>query len=110
MDKRTRKALEGSIRKWQRIVEWRGEDHADENCPLCKEFRPSCQECPVALRTGFSNCRKTPYGNFVMAWFDEAEYYSDAHAPMCGGRAIIGPESQAAAEAELAFLISLRED
>lgn len=62
MDARTLKALKGSIKKWEAIVAGTGEDHGNENCPLCQEFfAQECQGCPVASDTGETHCGGTPY-------------------------------------------------
>lgn len=72
MNAKTLKALKGSIRKWQRIVNGTGEDHGPDNCPLCKQFWHyddytdiiSCGGCPVATHTGQYGCKDTPYDDF----------------------------------------------
>lgn len=66
MDKRTLKALKGSIAKWQAIVKGTGYDAGADNCPLCEEFQADdvelvCSGCPVQARTGRSFCAGTPY-------------------------------------------------
>lgn len=38
MDKETLKALEGSIEKWEKIIDKKGEDRGSSNCPLCLLF------------------------------------------------------------------------
>jgi len=53
MNKRTRTALEGSIKKWENIVALKGGDNGVVNCPLCQEFYAgpedgeSCDACPI---------------------------------------------------------------
>jgi hypothetical protein len=69
MDERTRKALEGSITKWEAIVDGTGVDRGSGNCPLCQEFldgpgttlSTECVGCPVAQNTGQKHCEGTPY-------------------------------------------------
>ena len=61
----TRTALEGSIRKWEKIVAGTGVDMADENCPLCQLFE-NCQDgegCPVDNETG-DGCAGSPYDDW----------------------------------------------
>ena len=100
MDKTTRKALEGSIRKWERIVAGTGIDKGYDNCPLCHLFFkppsdiPLCNGCPVSEKTGWSSCGGTPYSAYTNAALRDLE----------------SPEAKAAAQAELDFLRSLRPD
>ena len=69
MNKRTLKALEGSIKKWEKIVDGTGYDRGGENCPLCKLFLHSgtfdCGGCPVYQKTRKMGCDGTPYLDFV---------------------------------------------
>ena len=61
-----KKALEGSIEKWQLIVVGTGSDKGVDNCPLCKEFfHPDCGGCPVSERTGQMCCDGSPYETWV---------------------------------------------
>jgi len=56
------KALKGSIKKWEEIVAGTGEDHGDDNCPLCiKYFKKGCAGCPVAVAVEDTCCNGTPY-------------------------------------------------
>ena len=99
MDARTRKALEGSIKKWEGIVAGKVRDEGSMNCPLCELFNnidsdPMCAGCPVAEKIGQTGCDGTPYEEFCK------------HATR-GGYAE-SPSARRIAKAELAFLISLR--
>ena len=58
--KRKLKALEGSIEKWEKIVDGTGVDDRDGNCPLCKLY-PGCKPCPVAQTAHFTGCNDTPF-------------------------------------------------
>jgi hypothetical protein len=101
MDDKTRAALEGSIAKWQAIVDGTGEDHGPWDCPLCTLYwRYDCLDCPVYDKAGRRKCRGTPY----VAW--DQHHYS-AHS---GGSILRTkcPECTRLAQAELEFLISLR--
>jgi len=74
MDKQTLKALKGSIKKWQKIVDGTGTDKGVDNCPLCELFWYSpnfCDGCPVAERTGRPECEGTPYRDYRHAVADE---------------------------------------
>lgn len=114
MDRQTREAIEGSVRKWQKIVnclKWK-RYYTDElrrriddleqgtgNCPLCKLFyhssnydRPYCAECPIVSKANDYGCQSTPYVEF---W-----------------RTVLGknlPEMKKAAKREVKFLKSLLE-
>ena len=99
MNPETLKALRGSIRKWRAIVAGTGDDLGVHNCPLCQRFfgprslfpcelQATGEKCPVYERTGKCGCEGSPYDQW-----DEAD--------------IDTPESEAAAKAELDFLISL---
>lgn len=64
----TRKALEGSIEKWEKIVRNpRAQDMGIANCPLCKRFGGSCmiqetkERCPVRIKAKRCGCIGTPH-------------------------------------------------
>jgi hypothetical protein len=76
MDAKTLAALEGSIKKWEAIVDKRRPNRGGADCPLCHLFNPffrhrtpgavilskkGCEGCPVAERTGQSFCKGSPY-------------------------------------------------
>lgn len=90
-------ALEASIRHWEENMQVADLDDAKlghEHCALCLMFfSQGCHGCPVRDHTGATYCRDTPYQEAS----DLAEY---------------GPLEDfiAAAEAELEFLKSLREE
>lgn len=91
MSATTLRALRGSIRKWQSIVDGTGPDNGSNNCPLCQRYLATeCKSCPVALRVGNTNCRGTPYS----AWL-RVKYGDDSR------------KRKRRAKAELDFLISL---
>lgn len=69
MNKVALKALKGSIKKWQNIVEGTRVDNGTNNCPLCVEFYAidhndeepeNCNGCPVAKKAG-PGCVNSPY-------------------------------------------------
>ena len=66
-----KKALELSIKKWEFILsERKAGNHIHGNgvcdtCALCHRANSSCGDCPVYKKTGFSQCRKTPYTRAV---------------------------------------------
>lgn len=65
MNKKTATALEGSIKKWEAIVDGSGKDMGCDNCPLCKLFYDDwCDGCPVKERTGLAECYGSPYENY----------------------------------------------
>lgn len=85
MNKKTAKALEGSIEKWKAIVAGTGTDEGHYNCPLCALFfYDDCAGCPVMKKTGFGSCSNSPYDDYCQN------------------------PTRARAKKELAFLISLR--
>lgn len=62
MDDVTREALEGSIKKWEAIVDGSGIDAGPQNCPLCQMFwAGGCRGCPVFDVTDEKDCYGTPY-------------------------------------------------
>lgn len=98
MNKRTRTALEGSIAKWEGVVEGTTRDDGSDDCPLCQEFIERtgvCYECPVDLAVG-PGCLGTPY-----------DMWSEVEPPWHNGRYKHTPLSLAYATAELVFLKSL---
>lgn len=61
----TMEALDGSILKWEKIVDGTGIDDGRDNCPLCQLFwEDDCNGCPVEENTGMTNCIGTPYDNW----------------------------------------------
>jgi len=87
MDEKTLTALQGSIAKWEAIVNGTGYDEGCDNCPLCKEFanqysqepawaQDGCSGCPVAQKAGNSSCGRTPYSAWVHYSYDNGEHLS----------------------------------
>lgn len=120
MDERTREALEGSIAKWQAIVDGSGVDDGGANCPLCAEFADQvdpdhgpddegdlspdaamCHGCPVKATTGQWGCNGTPY----MDWAKTVEFSLSLEGLV---RRAESDADRALARAELEFLQSLR--
>lgn len=76
------KAIEGSIKKWQKIVDYLSIknnrawyigiidlEQGEDNCPLCKLYPDKdCNGCPVILKTCRDNCIGSPYIDFHNAW------------------------------------------
>jgi hypothetical protein len=97
MNRKTAKALEGSIKKWEAIVAGTAGDKGDDNCPLCKLFLwlQDCEGCPVKEKTGRMSCEGSPYDRWL-----NMEWSYDQRADT--------PERKLAAKAMLKFLESLR--
>lgn len=62
------KALEGSIAKWQDIMDGKGEDRGCSNCPLCQLAEQlaspetdQCEICIICIDTEADGCQNTPY-------------------------------------------------
>ena len=110
MDEKTHEALEGSIKKWEAIVDGTGADQGADNCPLCAMFIEECDPeddsidnygchgCPVKEKTGQQECAGSPF----YEWRDSIPH--DQKFPFF---AITEPQ-KAAAKKELEFLKSLR--
>src|SRR4030065_20519 len=60
-----KKALRGSIRKWERIVSGKAVNNGSADCPCCLTWlEPSgCDGCPIKEYSGEDLCRGTPYAN-----------------------------------------------
>ena len=59
---KTERALQGSIKKWEQILNEGGKDEGRENCPLCTLFfTKNCKGCPVFELADRAFCRATPY-------------------------------------------------
>ena len=86
MNKETKIAVEGSIKKWQNIVDGTGVDEQAKNCPLC-----------LMLADG-TNCQGTPY----IDWGDHQLQHGHINAVMKGC-----PICLELAKAELEFLRGL---
>jgi hypothetical protein len=95
-------SLEGSIKKWEKIVAGKGYDHGTLNCPLCREFMSdNCDGCPVQEATGEPGCEGTPYDEWN--W-----HFNDLPVPVGPDRRVTDETTRALAQAELDFLRSLR--
>lgn len=96
MNKETRKALLGSIKKWEKIRDMKETDKGADNCPLCVMFyRAGCYGCPISLKAGLSHCRDTPYEKWSK---NKKKYKKDLSISATGKRL---------AQAEVDFLRSL---
>ena len=103
MNKKTETALNGSIRKWERIVTSpRSFDKGTDNCPLCHSFLNfDCEGCPVQEKTGAYGCVGSPY----IEW---AEHHGKIHYSGMSLHRYTGcVKCLELAKAELAFLRSL---
>ena len=74
MNAKTLKALKGSIKKWEKILDGKAIDEGRGNCPLCQlfwnEIRPcntpdNKERCPVKIRSGRVGCNRTPYSTWT---------------------------------------------
>ena len=99
--KRKLKALEGSIEKWEKIVDGTGIDERDENCPLCKLYW-GCKSCPVADTVARAGCNDTPY----MEW---CKHHAKKHPDgvWCPPMRVECPTCKRLAQKELDFLKSI---
>jgi hypothetical protein len=96
-----KQAVERSIKKWRLIVAGKGVDEGASNCPLCHKYGGFhyCGGCPVEKTPGDA-CSDSPY----RTWYEHQRWEhsnTDSHKVHC-------PTCLRLAEAELAFLISLR--
>ena len=126
-DKATRKAIMGSIAKWQRILKAKDvrEDGMNNDCPLCAMFLYTdsrtdtgvCYGCPVWRASGAVLCDRTPYQDWSREKMNlsEVDFYSGEyiHFPGCTQDIQIpmgkkwSRKAEAAAKAELIFLRGL---
>lgn len=74
MDKETTKATKGSIKKWDDIAAGTEIDRGHANCPLCQKF-PSCDGCPVRLKTGQRSCGGSPYEEWTRHVLEFHKFY-----------------------------------
>ena len=105
MNKKTLKALKGSIKKWEKIVDGTGRDNGGDNCPLCLLFimnmdnDKDCPDCPIGIKTGENFCEKTPY----LAWLNHTRGKHDQSSSI----EVKCPTCKKLAIKELDFLKSL---
>lgn len=108
MDKRTADALEASIEHWRKNVAAETPDDVSikgDDCALCQTFflnagaNDYCVGCPVRTRAGRVFCDNTPYVSAGYACDEWLESDTDEDRDAW----------RLAAQAELDFLISLRE-
>lgn len=113
MKKKTRRALEGAIDKWEDIVAGKEIDEGTHNCPLCKLFlkNDDCTKCPVVLATGKENCIGTPYVRFNDYILPVIHNQDSSHRIVSSGYDFsgrIGKRQLKVAKDMLQFLKSLR--
>lgn len=104
MDERTLTALQGSIAKWEKVVNGALE-HGPQDCPLCKLFffdEDECKGCPVAERSGKDACSGTPY----MLWIKYVGDHRRASTEYVEIK-VFDDKSKQLAQDELDFLKSL---
>src|SRR5271156_2753264 len=109
MNKETEKALEASIKHWEKNLAAEIPEEASidgKNCALCNMFFNNnaddyCIGCPVRLKTGYYGCHRTPYTEAMDAYVEWEENSSIVN---------VQTRWRAAAKAELDFLIGLREN
>jgi hypothetical protein len=103
VNKKTLRALRGSIEKWRKIAEGTGVDAASDNCQLCKLFfhLQRCKGCPVAAKTGTFGCLDTPY----VAWSRLPS--EDKDFDTRGNRIALTAKAKRVARREQRFLESL---
>ena len=102
MDTKTTEALEGSIKKWEKIVQGNEEDDGIANCPLCTLFHAgACKKCPVQLTTKAFGCGASPHEKWM-------KHQEEVHWLLPKRRAACR-ECQDLAQQEVDFLKSLRE-
>lgn len=92
MDERTLEALKASIRKWDANANVSCFSDARIlalDCPLCRVFAGNdddkktwCIGCPVKEKTGFDDCRRTPYtaAKYAYGKRDLEDFVSKARA------------------------------
>ena len=109
MDRKTkakiRKAILGSIQKWEKICWHKGVDKKTENCPLCiecdKYTTNDCHinkefACPVWKISVQKSCIDSPYQNWLV--------HQENHHHKRGIFKIICPDCKLLAKTELDFL------
>ena len=95
--------LEGSIQKWEGVLDGSGLEQGAANCPLCvKHLRSAggCTECVIGQHTSRTSCYATPYE----AWDNHQQNVHDQWI----NRSIQCPTCREIAQEELDFLKSLR--
>lgn len=105
MNKRTLKALRGSIKKWRDIADGTGIDRGGNNCPLCKLFAGTddyCSGCPVRAKTKKTDCVGTPYWKWLRLGPPDADGFG-----WLNGKRAVSAKARAVARQELRFLESL---
>lgn len=62
MKSKIKKAIEGSIEKWEMVKAKKWKDRGADNCPLYELFyKDGCLGCPIYEKTGYIHCSHTPY-------------------------------------------------
>ena len=65
-NKKQIRALNGSIKKWEKIVAGTDVDRGTLNCPCCKNwYKNECNRCPIAIFNDSCECLHTPYYDYA---------------------------------------------
>ncbi len=95
------KALKKSEVRWANI--YQGHSMVNGDCSLCDMFLflNDCQLCPIMNKTGLSNCKGTPYDQ----WIDHQKY---AHGVDSGTGVVVRcEECSKFAKRQLTFITTL---
>lgn len=99
MNRKTLRALKGSIKKWEKIATGKGIDQGSRDCPLCQLPNNNCDSvCPV------NGCMDSPWYDWQQhqTWFHGVKEDRKTHRVFKGC-----PDCKPLAQAELDFLKSL---
>ena len=113
MNKKTLKALNGSIQHWEQIIEGSEDENGIHNCSLCIFFYyrlgnyKFCEGCPVEEKTGKSNCYGSPYWKWFKIFQSDADFDENLPRKWQNLSKKFQKKAILAAEAELKFLKSL---
>lgn len=98
MNRKTLKALKGSMNKWAEIRTGSGVEKGTDNCSLCKLFHTDhtevprylcCRGCPVFEKSGMRFCNNTPFVSYSKhaTIINKAQDWSVAKTPQAKGAA-----------------------
>jgi len=90
MDVKTKEAVHGSIKKWNRIIAGTGIDLGRYNCPLCQLFFNRCQQMYNSQTCPFNCFGDASYRKWFKHYDKEHRKETDLkiHCPECKESAI----------------------
>lgn len=116
VDYEQRTALDGSIRKWERIVKeldskdpiLKVSEKGPSDCECCISFRSyhiGCTRCPIYEFTGKHDCMNTPYQDWANRFWPMARRFVENGEVTATEEEVTGLRTAASRELEFLYMV-----